>query len=824
MRSRFLRGMLLCSVITCLAAPATAQVTTFSADVNTAIDNGLSWLDSQGYFNGVSSGDATGLVTLALMEKRSSADQNAVGTGYSGATPADKAKLDTMVAYLINNAGNSFYSYRNGQEMMALALYLRTGGPDQAGALAALNAAFDESVNVIGGSGSWVQQPCTPDGNGWGGCAPGTGGNDASCFDYGSYYGYPYTWYCDPIYVFVPPPPVSAAQINSWHGYWCYSDINCEDASTTQFVVSGLAAARGVYSHPDHSDPTRLALLDLVTARTSARYSTGPGNQGCSPGGFPLSPNEFGAGYSPYNCSTFQQTGSGVWIQLVGGANLNSSGVQSFLRWLRNRYNYTDNNDNEWGNMSYGYGLWSTSKGLAFLDDGGLTPDAGNLSTADLGIADSNDHAGDPAPYGRRQLHMDPATAPRPVLFGPGGAGYYADPRELPRWYFDFAYTVISRQDGSGFFNSGSGWNQPSEQAYHILILQRSVGGGCLDADADGVCDADDNCPQVANAGQADADHDGLGDACDACPTDASNDADGDGVCGAVDNCPAVSNANQANADGDGQGDACDVCANDANNDADADGVCGDVDNCASVANSGQADGDSDGIGDACDACPTDASNDVDGDGFCGAVDNCPTVANANQVDSDRDGKGDACDACALDASNDADGDGACGNVDNCPSVANANQLDSDRDGVGDACDACALDASNDADGDGVCGNVDNCPAAANANQADSDGDGIGDVCDTINPPSCDDGSSDDHNPKHKHVHGKGHSSHGKGKGKGHDGKSCDDGSSDDKSGKGKGGKGKSDDKSGKGGKSVKPAPKPAPAPPPAPKPAPKKK
>lgn len=778
MKSRFSRALALCAVTLSLASPARAQVTNFSADVNTAIDNGLAWLNANGYLTNGNSGDATGLVTLALMEKRASADQNSVGTGYSGATAADKVLLDGMVGYLVGNAGASFYAYRNGQEMMALALYLRTGGPDQAGALAALNTAFDEAVNLTGGTA-----PCTDDG--WGGCVPGTGGTDPCISDgWGG---------CQPVRL-----PPTQASVDAWHGFWCYTDITCEDASTTQFVVSGLAAARGVYSHPDYSDPTRLALLDMVTARTSARYSTGAAVQTCSPGGFPLSAGEFGAGYNPGSCATFQQTGSGVWIQLVGGANLNSGGVQSYLAWLRNRYNYTDNNGNDWGNTSYGYGLWSTSKGLAFLDDGGLTPNPGNLASADLGITDNTDHAGNPLAYGRRQLHLDPATAARPVLFGPDGAGYYADPREQARWYFDFAYTVISRQDATGFFNSGSGWNQPSEQAYHILILQRSVGGGCLDADGDGVCDADDNCPQAANADQVDADADGLGDACDACPTDATNDADGDGVCGAVDNCPADANADQADLDADGLGDVCDACPRDADNDADTDGVCGDVDNCAAVANADQADGDGDGLGDACDACPTDASNDADGDGFCGLVDNCPNVANANQVDSDLDGLGDACDACALDAANDADGDGVCGNVDNC-AIANPDQLDSDLDGLGDACDACPLDAANDADADGVCGNVDNCPAVANADQADSDGDGIGDVCDTINPPSCDDGSSDDHNPKHKHLHGKGHSSHGKGKGKGHDGKSCDDGSddksSDDKSGKSRD---KSDDKSDK--------------------------
>jgi hypothetical protein len=50
----------------------------------------------------------------------------------------------------------------------------------------------------------------------------------------------------------------------------------------------------------------------------------------------------------------------------------------------------------------------------------------------------------------------------------------------------------------------------------------------CEDADGDGIPDAQDDCPGVANAGQADTDRDGIG---DACCGDADPDADG------VDNC-----------------------------------------------------------------------------------------------------------------------------------------------------------------------------------------------------------------------------------------------------------------------------------------------
>lgn len=74
------------------------------------------------------------------------------------------------------------------------------------------------------------------------------------------------------------------------------------------------------------------------------------------------------------------------------------------------------------------------------------------------------------------------------------------------------------------------------------------------DGDGDGVGDDDDNCPDVANAGQHDEDGDGVGNACD--------------------NCPHVANADQAN-DGetvagaapDGAGDACDPAPADAGND-----------------------------------------------------------------------------------------------------------------------------------------------------------------------------------------------------------------------------------------------------------------
>lgn len=245
---------------------------------------------------------------------------------------------------------------------------------------------------------------------------------------------------------------------------------------------------------------------------------------------------------------------------------------------------------------------------------------------------------------------------------------------------------------------------------------------GFADADADGVRDACDNCPDDPNPDQLEADGDGLGDACDNCPH-APNadqaDAETDGVGDACDNCPDLANADQADGDMDGLGNVCD--------------------NCVIVANPSQDDADTDGLGDACDNCPDDVNPgqaDADADGVGNDCDNCFNAFNPSQVDTDHDQIGDACDNCPFEPNplqTDRDVDGRGDVCDNCADLPNADQLDVDTDGVGDLCDNCAETfnpTQSNADGDALGDACDNCAALANNGQEDVDTDGLGDACD----------------------------------------------------------------------------------------------
>jgi Thrombospondin type 3 repeat len=501
-----LAGGMLASL--CAVGVAQAQAN-FESDVGTAIDRGIEYLANIGAYNNPSSaGDASGLALLALLEKRASGNINDPIQGYSGASLADKARMRTAASYILDRVNETaFYAYRDGNYMMALSLYATTGGPDKGDP--GMPAAGDADYQTI----------------------------DQAMNDL-----------VDRTIASQRTAPAYPNEIDQ--GYWCYTNAACEDSSTTQFATAGLASAKSYYAaFPDAARTTQInTALALVRQAyvLNGRSGSDNRNAGCGDITGQLTASERGHGYQAQTYSpSLQQTASGVYIQLFGGANVNTASVQHYMEWLKNRYRWQDldNLGNSWSGSTYWYYLWSSFKGMELIRLSGIAPTGSNIGPDDLGTLPP---ASAPA-CNVRQENKNPASLARVPSFGAQGAGYYAG---FPAGqYFDYAHQILSYQcyDGSapitgndGYFgcNGAPGrWNTYSSQSYALLVLQRAVGGACVDSDGDGVCDSDDNCPAVANANQADTDGDGVGNACD--------------------NCPDVANPNQEDSDGNGIGDAC---------------------------------------------------------------------------------------------------------------------------------------------------------------------------------------------------------------------------------------------------------------------------
>ena len=152
---RRLTAMAISLTVLGTSATATGFVTPFGRRVNDSINAAGEWLRGQQGGGDDIGGAATGLGTLCLLEKPESADFNARAIGYDDMPEDDQDRMRRAAAYMANNIpGGSHTNYGQGNFLMALSVYLATGGPDPANGANVQNAIQTMVNNVSGRQGA----------------------------------------------------------------------------------------------------------------------------------------------------------------------------------------------------------------------------------------------------------------------------------------------------------------------------------------------------------------------------------------------------------------------------------------------------------------------------------------------------------------------------------------------------------------------------------------------------------------------------------------------------------------------------------------------
>jgi len=421
-----------------LAAPAVhGFVTPFGVRVDEGIERAVQHFRDRGVENGTCQ-RATGLAMMCMLEKRASADWNAPPVGFLGMEEDDQARMRQAAAFLIGLDGalrgeSTAYSYGTGSNLMALSLFLASGGPRDVGAAISVEEAVRNGMlGLVATQGS---QGCNE--GGWNYYQPSTDG-----------------------------------------------DLSC-----TQFSLAGLSASRTVLLNDIETIDTALEGVRPFVTNAKNMASGGHAYRGCRTN------------------PTHSMSASGIWSYRLSGLPAWDELVQSALTWWRDSYHYQ--------RLSgfYYYALWAAAKGFTVSRDEGRLPRGEGVYGSDIG--------------GMRDPVADQF------------------PEEEPGWYYDFAWQLTETQRGDGSWGSTNERGY-ADTAWACLVLERSLGGVCLDQDEDGLCETEDNCPSSFNPEQLDLDEDGLGDACDNCPSDPNlgqEDEDSDGVGDACDKLTCVQTA-----------------------------------------------------------------------------------------------------------------------------------------------------------------------------------------------------------------------------------------------------------------------------------------
>jgi hypothetical protein len=508
-----------------------AEAGDFETQVACAIDQGVAWLLTRGTDRGGIGAETTGLALLALLEQRNAAGES----GFLTLSPERRALVQEALGYAVTT---EFLSddptdygpmvtgdqtpqpgkedcYRTATAVMALAAYLRTGGPavhNWAGGDRPLMLDFEAALRH--GTAALLRRQQTD------GCAAGGFG-----------------------YVDASVGP---------------QDRNRPDGSCTQMVVNALAAA------DDYDDALVPEAVFAAVPGYLDRTEVLAGNRNESGYRHVVEPDPDSGdfmGEHGYVDTEDRHGGSSsltaafVWTMRLAGVPVEDYRVQRGLNWLYRHYSIDthyqpcDRGGNpgapppfgeqdcdegsvfKWQPGYHYLYLWQMYKSLVFAE----SPEGpGPLFT----------------PEQQAPVCGDPALTPRPVAAWtarePAGFQAFDAGCDLPegadaapRYYAEMATWLIRQQTADGAWFGGGLLSRQTEldTIMALLILERATGVGRCPPGAVELPGCPDNCPAQANPDQADADADGVGDVCD--------------------NCPAVPNADQADSYGDPRGDAC---------------------------------------------------------------------------------------------------------------------------------------------------------------------------------------------------------------------------------------------------------------------------
>ena len=168
--------------------------------------------------------------------------------------------------------------------------------------------------------------------------------------------------------------------------------------------MAGLAGARGVFL--TNGDAARAASVNQLTLNARNAYVA----NGIAGGHNIVDPDERGHGYQAGQGvagNSLQQSASGIWGQLAGGADVNDPSVQQYMRWIYNRYQYGNFLSNGGWAASHYYYLWAFEKAMSYIELSQVPIAPGNLGPADMGMLDPAAAPG----YAGRQVHYDVASS-----------------------------------------------------------------------------------------------------------------------------------------------------------------------------------------------------------------------------------------------------------------------------------------------------------------------------------------------------------------------------------------------------------------------------